>query len=228
VTVPRPGVMAPPNGRRDSGVSLIEVIVAIAVFAILGVALLSVGLSTKRVTEDTQQLTNVNEESRLAMERLARELRQASAILDVHLPASATDSTALTFWTDFNGNGATDLTAADPEVLTYRWRPTTGQLTLTANDSAGTAVTTPVLAANVTAFTVNVRSSLWTHDDNGDGITDWTELDAAGAPVGNANSVIDGPELDHVDSVAISITVLDGPHAQTYQTQVDLRNRNLS
>jgi type II secretory pathway pseudopilin PulG len=214
--------------RRDNGATLIEIIVAIAVFGLLGSALLTVVLSTNKVTESTRQMTNVNEESRLAMERLTRELRQANAVLDVHLPTDATDSTALTFWTDFDGNGGTDLNAADPEVLTYRWQPTTGQLTLTANDASGTAVTKPILAANVTAFTLSLRSSLWQHDLNGDGVTDWSELDASGAPVGNANGNLDAPELDHLDAVAISLTVLDGPYAQTYQTQVDLRNRNLS
>jgi type II secretory pathway pseudopilin PulG len=220
-------VGAAPGGSDDGG-TLIEIIVAIAIFGLLGSALLGVVLSTNKVTESTRQMTNVNEESRLAMERLTRELRQANAVLDVQLPASATDSTALTFWTDFDGNGTADLNAADPEVLTYRWDPNTGQLTLTANDASGTAVTKPVLAANVTAFTLSLRSSLWQHDLDGDGVTDWSELDASGAPVGNGNGTLDAPELDHLDAVAISMTVLDGPYAQTYQTQVDLRNRNLS
>jgi type II secretory pathway pseudopilin PulG len=220
-------VGAAPGGSDDGG-TLIEIIVAIAIFGLLGSALLGVVLSTNKVTESTRQMTNVNEESRLAMERLTRELRQANAVLDVQLPASDTDSTALTFWTDFDGNGTADLNAADPEVLTYRWDPNTGQLTLTANDASGTAVTKPVLAANVTAFTLSLRSSLWQHDLDGDGVTDWSELDASGAPVGNGNGTLDAPELDHLDAVAISMTVLDGPYAQTYQTQVDLRNRNLS
>jgi len=217
-------------GPRDTGGTLIEVIVAIALFGLLGSALLSVALSTKKVTESTRQMTTVNEESRLAMERLTRELRQANAVRDVHLPASPTDSTALTFWTDFNGNGAEDLNAADPEVLTYRWDPTTGQLTLTANDASGAAVTRPVLAANVTAFTLTLRSSLWQYDRSNprDGVTDWTELDASGAPVGDQNGTLDAPELDYLDAVGISMTVLDGPYAQTYQVQVELRNRNLS
>jgi hypothetical protein len=38
--------------------------------------------------------------------------------------------------------------------------------------------------------------------------------------------VPDTIELDLVDLVTISMTVLDGPHKQTYRTEVDLRNRN--
>jgi type II secretory pathway pseudopilin PulG len=211
---------------RDAGVSLVEVIVGIGLFGLLATILLGFALSTSRVADDTRRLGNVNEESRLAMERLTRELRQANAILDVDLPASPTDVAAFTFWTDFNGNGAQDLNAADPEVLTYRWNPTSQRLTLTANDASGTATTRPVLAASVTSFVFELRSSIWEYDANADGITSWAELDDAGAPVGNGNGVPDGAELDRIDLVAVSITVLEGTHEQSYSTEVDMRNRS--
>src|SRR5680860_344900 len=119
------GRVAARQEPRDAGVSLIEVLVAMGLFGVLGTLLLGLALSTSQVTDDVRTLTNVNEESRLAMERLTRELRQAATITAVRLPSSPTDTTALTFWTDFNGNGAQDLNAADPEVLTYRWNPVT-------------------------------------------------------------------------------------------------------
>lgn len=219
---------APRSGEdRDSGMSLVEILVGIGLFGLLGVVLLSVALATSRVTEDTRQLTNVNEESRLAMERLTRELRQATEVVAVQLPSGPADSTALTFWTDFNGNAVKDLNAADPEVLTYRWEPSTERLTLTANDPSGTAVTRSLLSANVSGFSVGLRSSRWQYDTNSDGTT-WNELDAAGPPAGNANGLPDGPEFALIDLVDVTMTVLDGPHAQTYTTQVDLRNRNLN
>lgn len=210
--------------QGDAGMTLIEVLVAMGLFGVLGSLLLGLALSTSRTTTDTRTLANVNEESRLAMERMTRELRQANAITAAQLPPSAT--TALTFWTDFNGNGSQDLGAADPEVLTYRWNPATSRLTLTANDASGTAVTRPVLAANVSSFTLDLRSSKWQYDTNADGATTWQELDASGPPVGNANALPDGPELNNIDLVVITMTVLDGAHAQTYTTKVDLRNRS--
>ena len=219
------GRVAAPQEPRDAGVSLIEVLVAMGLFGVLGTLLLGLALSTSQVTHDVRTLTNVNEESRLAMERLTRELRQAATITAVQLPSSPTDATALTFWTDFNGNGAQDLNAADPEVLTYRWNPVTNRLTLTVDDAGGTAVTRPVLAASVSSFTLRLRSSQWQHDSNGDGETTWQELDAAGAG-GNANGKPDGTELDNVDLVGLEMTVLDGVRAQTYMTRVDLRNRS--
>lgn len=208
---------------RDAGLSLVEVLVGMALFGVLGTLLLGLVLSTSRVTEDVRALSGINEESRLAMERLNRELRQAAAITAVRLPASPTDTTALTFWTDFDGNGVQDLNAADPEVMTYRWNPVSGRLTLTVNDATGTAVTRPVLAANVSGFTLGLRSSQWQHDLDGDGTT-WQELDAPTAG-GNGNGVPDGTELQQIDLVELRLTVLDGARAQTYSTHVDLRNR---
>ena len=213
---------------RDAGVSLVEVLVGIGLFVTLGALLLGLALSTGKVSTDTRALANASEESRLAMERMTRELRQSSGLTDVQLPGGS--STALTFWTDFNGNGAPDLNAADPEVITYRWDPVTSRLTLTANDATGTAVTRPVLAARVSRFDVDFQSSKWQYDKvvNGasDGVTTWQELDEAAPPVGNGNGRPDGQELAHLDLVQISMTVLDGARAQTYNTRVDLRNRN--
>lgn len=206
--------------RRDAGMSLIEVLVGMGLFAVMGTLLLGVALSTSRVSEDTRALTTMNERSRLAMERLTRELRQAQAIQVVKLPPAAT--TSVTFWTDFDGLPG-EGTIADPEVLTYTWDPSTKNLTLSAKGMTGAA---PVLATDVSSFTLGLRSSKWQYDANADGRTTWEELDAAGAPVGNANGLPDGPELDNIDLVEVSMTVQEGTRVQTYSTQVDLRNRN--
>ena len=78
-------------------------------------------------------------------------------------------------------------------------------------------------------FSVNLFSSLWAYDTSANSLpTTWLELDAAGPPIGNGNSVPDLAELERIDLVTVSMTVLDGSHAQTYSTQVDLRNRSQS
>ena len=210
---------------RDQGLGLVEVIVAMGLFGLLTTVLLGFVLGTSRVTEDTRMLSGVNEESRLAMERFARELRQARAITAYTRPAAPGDEVAFTFWTDFDGDGTKDLGVADPEVLTYRWTPDDNRLTLTANDADGSEVTRPVLAANVSRFDIELFSSLWEHDADGDGMTTWLELDAA---LGGNDGVPQTADLQYVDLVTVTMTVLDGPHRQTYRTEVDLRNRNQS
>jgi prepilin-type N-terminal cleavage/methylation domain-containing protein len=213
--------MVPP---KDAGFSLVELLVAMGLFGVLGSLLLGLALSTGNVTENVRALSNINEESRLAVERLSRELRQATQVTAVSLPSTSTDRTALTFWTDFDGNGAQDLNAADPEILTYEWDPQTDRLSLTVNDASGTSITRPLLAANVSALTLDLRSSEWRLDADGDGRTTWQELDVPAAG-GNGNGVPDGPELLELDLIGVTMTVLDGARAQTYTTRVDLRNR---
>jgi prepilin-type N-terminal cleavage/methylation domain-containing protein len=215
----------PVGAAKDAGFSLVELLVAIGLFGVLGTLLLGLALSTGNVTENVRALSNINEESRLAMERLSRELRQASQVTAVSLPATPTDRTTLTFWTDFDGNGAQDLTAADPEILTYGWDPENDRLSLTVNDVSGSSITRPLLATNVSRFTLDLRSSQWQLDADGNGRTTWAELDAP-ASGGNGNGVPDGAELLKLDLIGVSMTVLDGSRAQTYTTRVDLRNRS--
>ena len=210
--------------RRDAaGFTLVEVLVAMGLFGVLGTILLGTALASNTVTKETRAHTDVAEETRTAMERLVREMRQSSGLEGVHLSSGATDATWMTFWTDFNGDKAHTSNAADPEVLTYRWDPATGRLSLTAQTSISVE-TRPLLAAKVKTFDLLLRSSSWEYDANGDGSTTWEELDAS--PVGNHNNLPDDPELAYVDLVELTLVVDDGDATQTYRTQVDLRNRS--
>ncbi|MDP3894873.1 type II secretion system protein J [Nocardioides sp.] len=219
-----------PSHRRpplDAGMTMIEVLVAMGLFTVVGSLLLGFALSTADITDDIQASGDLTGEARIAMERMARELRQARAIDAVQFHSETVTTTAITFWTDFDGDGVRDLGAVDPEVLTYRWEPGTAQLTLTADDVDGTAITRPILAGNVQSFDLQLRSSLWQYDTSADGVaTTWTELDAAGAPVGNVNARPDGPELGLIDLVAVRLVVADGEASQTFSFQTDLRNRS--
>lgn len=213
------------KSRSDEGFTLIEMLVAMVLTGVIGAMLLGSTLDARKITTNAQKNSELTADVRRAMERLVRELRQAGTIDEVDLPATPTSPTAITFWADFNNDGQRDLDAADPEVLTYRFTPGTGQVTLTVNDAAGNAVTTPILAQNVTSFTLSLRSSQWQYDRNGDGIVDWSELDATPG-IGNNNGKPDGAELAHMDSVVIDVAVYRDGRRQTYHTQVDFRNRH--
>lgn len=208
---------------RSDGFTLIEMVVSIALFLLLSSVMLTMTLAVNRAVKDGRQFTNMNEQARVATERLSREMRQASEIRSAVLPVTAGGDTAVTFGVDFNANNIVEESVQDPEVITYRYDAANERLTLTANDEDGVAQTRPILSEEVTAFEFDFRSSMWQHDANGDGITAWQELDAS--PVGNRNGTLDGPELRHIDLVAFTLTVMDGQHAQTYQSLVGLRNQ---
>lgn len=223
----------------DRGFTLVEMIVAISMFSILIGLTMPAVLSARQSTDTSKQLNDANEEARLALNRMSRELRQASEISAATLfttgPYAAPGYVrAITFGVDFNGNGTIDPAAVDAEVLTYRFVPDPsgsgdGQIELVANDPAGVQVVRPILAGHVSDFSMQLRSSLWQCDANGDGKTTWQELDAnfAPCPSPDNNSILDANELRQVDSIVVGFTVFEGKHRQTYRAQIDLRNVGL-
>lgn len=214
---------------RDAGFTMIELLVGMVLLSILGTTLMGMALSMQKSTLDSQRNSDLLHETQLAMERLVRELRQAGTIDEVELPTTPTSPSAITFFADFDNDGSRDLDASDPEVLTYRFTPSTGKLTLTVDDADGNAITTPILAGNVTGFGLELRTSLWQYDRSvpPDGIVTWAELDATPG-VGDNDGVPDLAELKLIDSVVVTVSVADSGRNQTYRTQVDFRNRNQS
>ena len=211
-----------PRRRRDEGMSLVEVLVAMGLFGVLGTLLLGLAMSTSAVTQDTKSRTGVTGEARTALERMTRELRQSAGLDVVTLPGGG-PYTSFTFWTDFDGDGFRDQTATDPEVLTYCWSATTDKLTL--SDDADCSAARPVLAGEVSSLQLELDSSEWAYDANGNGTTSWQELDTKSG-LGNSNGRPDGAELLHIDLVGVTLTVQDGTGgAQTFHTLIDLRNR---
>lgn len=216
------------SATADDGFSMIELLVGMVLTSIIGALLLGSALGAQKVADNARLNSDLSTDVRRAMERLVRELRQAGTIDRIDLPTTPTGPTAITFWADFDNDRARDHDASDPEVLTYRYLPASGQITLSVDNADGTSVTTPILAENVHSFTLSLRSSQWQYDRNGDGIVDWSELDLAAAPVGNQNGVPDGAELSRIDSLVLSLHVGSAGRSQSYQTQVDFRNRHQS
>lgn len=211
---------------RDSGVSLIEVLVAIGLFGVLGTILLGLAISTGSITDDTRQVADIAEETRQGMERMSRELRQASKIADVSLPSPSApnDITRFTLLADFDGNGCIAANATDPERLTYVWDPVPKELTLTAT-VGNQQYSKLLLAAKVSNFEVELDSSSWEYDQNQNGTTTWQELDASS--IGNHDpDVFSEAELNHIDVVHLAMTATDGSHQIRYATDVDLRNQS--
>lgn len=224
--------------RRDSaGYTLVEMLVALVIFSVLGGIVMSTVLAARTTTDNTRLTSDLNEEARVALNRISRELRQAVALTDVQAAGGSAVTAAapaaarsFTFRADFDGDGVIEPTATDPEELTYSWNGS--QLLLSAADVSGTVVTSPVLAAHVTAFAIEFRSSLWQYDCDGINGTLWTELDRfpgagcapASANVGDNSGTLTAPELAHVDNVVIRLTVLQGSKRQDYRIQVDVRN----
>lgn len=225
----------------DEGFSLVEILVAVTLFSVLGGTLLATVLASKSSVAASRETHDLNEEARVALNRMSRELRQAKEITAVSAPVTIngiprpSGAVSVTFSVDFDGNGVIDASAVDPEVLTYKWDG--NKVLLIANDTSGSPVESPVLSGKVSNFKLDYFSSDYRRDCSPvDGRTHWLELDRYLATrnssgvcdsrpaTGHTPDAIDGTELPDLDSVTISLTVLEGSRRQDYRTQVDLRN----
>ncbi|NYD57667.1 prepilin-type N-terminal cleavage/methylation domain-containing protein [Nocardioides marinisabuli] len=204
---------------RDAGFSLVEMLVGMALFAVLGTLLLGFAIGTTGVADDVRADSNTSGEARLAVERMTRELRQASEIRSVTIDDEGR-VLAFTLGIDFDGQGGVEANAADdPEVLTYTWRPEERSLVLSGGgDSAD------VLAGGVVKADLRLRSSQWIHDTNGDGTTTWQEIDDSS--VSTSDDQLDAAELALIDLVSVELEVQDGDTTRQFVVQADMRNRD--
>lgn len=219
------------RGSDDSGLTLIELAVAMALIGTL-IGLIGTAVAgQQRTAKDVVEVNNLNEEARVMVNRISRELRQAKSIIAV---AGTDGKHGMTFAVDFNNNDVIDTGTSDPEELTYTYDGT--RVLLSAADDTGAVASLPVLSGVVNTFSLSYRSNLYLYDCNGDGETTWQELDAgcpavtapvakpAVPPKGNANGVLDGPELPYIDSIILAFTVAQEGKNQGYRTRIDLRN----
>lgn len=239
----------PGRSRDETGFTLVETLLAgtllLVVLSLVTTTVVQVADTTRRVRTDH----NLNEEARNSLNRMARELREATTLLYVANPDGTYDPTkvtALSLEADFNGDGctgnacpSTDVTN-NPETITYcfdpqatgankdnLWLIPTGLSTLPTTCQLPGAL--PILAGNVGGLKLSYRSSAYRYDVSpSDGVTTWQELDAAPPPTGDAggsDSNINTAALNGVDSLTIELRMRSGTRTQTYQTQVELRNK---
>ena len=238
------------RGTGDGGFTLVEMMVAMSLMLVVVASSMTVVITSQKATDTSRQVQNLNEEARQAMNRMARDLRESNALVTavnadgpLYTPTAVT---AVRFRGDYNGDGCTPspltataacpvaYSAGNPEDLTYCFDPALKQLYVIDNQASGVVpITTtsptcsggqPLLAGNVSGLQVAYRSQLYSYDTSPtDGVTSWRELDAAGAPVGDNNGLLDD-ELDDIDSLVLTVDMRDGSHSQQYRTQVDLRN----
>ena len=203
------------NGSADSGMTLVELLVASSLLLVLMALSFTTLLGVKDGAARTRTQHDLNEEGRNAMNRMVREIRQATAVTYAVNPDGpgydANALTALSLQADFNGDGciagvtittpscSTPLPSSptNPEKITYCFDPqgTAANraylwlipvgLTATPADCQLSG-SLPILAGNVGGFKVDYRSNEYRFDDTAPyGVTTWLELDDAAPPTGD-------------------------------------------
>ena len=245
--------------RRDSaedGFTLIELIVSMSVMMVLLAVTFSAVMASNSAVATTSQQQGLNEEARQAINRMARDLRQALRVttaVNPDGPAFSTSGlTAIRLAADFDGDGCIAgalptpapvppptclaYNGGNPEDISYCFEPATRQLYVIDNSAAGvvpvTAASTactggqPLLAGNVKAFAVQYRSNDY-HQDLDPSDGVTTWREVDDAgPPLGNRNGLLDTELASVDSVVLKATMELGGKAQVYRTHVDLRNRS--
>ena len=72
--------------RDDSGLTLVELLVSIVLISLIGTIVFTSVIATQRASESSRQVNDLNEEARLVLNRMSRELREAKRITAVINP----------------------------------------------------------------------------------------------------------------------------------------------
>jgi Tfp pilus assembly protein PilW len=198
--------------REEGGFSLIEMLTTILIMIVVFFALHSIFTMSLRVYSFGNDKAEASENARLGLERMEREIRQASLYdmpdpdPDYLFPPGGFASDSITFGNDLNGDGTTD---AGTEEITYSL-------------GGGEPVT---LLRNGEPMVEFVQDA----DDDGEALT-FEYMDEAGNPVAD-----DGDPLTDEEAaiqmvrikleVAVDRGIQEGPATQILTTNVDLRNR---
>jgi prepilin-type N-terminal cleavage/methylation domain-containing protein len=215
-----------PGARSQAGFTLVELMMAITVFASVSIGLYTVMLSAASGSRAARDVVDVSEEARLGFGRMVRDTREGKLIDSV-----SADLNSFEVHVDFDGdNVITPLpdtnSLGDVEELTYTYDPADKTLRLNdevlvrgvecATDSGGSCLPVFSFGSNRLEFDTSPK----------DGVTSWTELDQAPASsgVGNANDVLD-MELPLISNVSFALLVREGDAERDFYAEAQLRNQ---
>lgn len=222
------------SGQRQEGFTLIETLVAIALFSVLAAGFYSVMLSQVGGSERTRSVARIAEEARLGFNRMVRDAREGSELAaeDGCAPSDMQDGECFNVKVDFDGDEAFDNPnpSGDYENLTFSYDAGEDAIEIVVCDDSGNCKE-EVLIENVqpTAgsdiFTFS--SNLLQYDTDGNGLTSWPELDTAAGDVGNGNGELDVGEWQYLSNVAfaLEITGEDEDDVTRFFSEAQLRNK---
>ena len=216
--------------REESGFTLVEILVALSIFAFVSVGFYMSVFSTQRGADLTRDVADNAAEARLGFSRMVRDTREARSI-------RATGPNSFEIDVDFDYNGVVAQPPAvnsqgDYEQLVYTYTPASGTITLSPRGQAGEVlmrgvdcVLTGATCADVFTYTSNRLEYDW----NRDGVTTCLELDQAVnqgvVGVGNGNNQCDSGEWNTISNVAFALQVESGDSSESFRAEAQMRNQ---
>jgi len=195
--------------RDERGFTLVELMVAVMLFAIIVTTLYSLVFSGVGGSDTSRDVVRISEEARLGFARMVRDAREADGI------QSAT-ATSFTVRIDFNADGDTGDT---DEVETFAFQTSTGQVTL--NGELLMEGVEQVAGLDPFSYSANQLD----FDSNADGEATWQEVDnSPDLAGGNENGVLDGGEFPYLTNISFALRIAEGDRATAFYGEAQLRN----
>lgn len=213
--------------RNDSedGFSLIEVLVAIALFSVVSIGFYSVMLSTVRGSDTTESVVRISEEARAGFNRMIRDTREAEVL-------TYSEPNRFGIRTDFNNDGLIQSpnTSGDYENLIYE-RVGNRIVVKTAEDGPESTLIEGVQPLPGRSGVFTYTSNLLEYDWNGDGVTTCGELNEAsgthsvlGVGDNDPNGRCDDGEHQFLANVDFAFQVVESNQRSSFFAQAQLRN----
>jgi Tfp pilus assembly protein PilV len=205
--------------RDEAGYSIIELLVACLLFALISAGFYQVMHAQARTADTTRTMSRIADEARLGFNRMIRDVREADSIAWI-----SSDQNQFTIYVNYNGDSyyQDPNPVGDNEVLTYTYDPVAETVTLCAalTYSSCNASNSEILmsgveqigTAQVFAFSSSVLDYDW--DDSGD--TTWQEVDAASNSthnilgVGDDDGSLDAPEFPYLTTITFAMCAREG------------------
>ena len=205
--------------RSDqSGFTLVEMLTAMMIFAVVSVGFYSVMFAVVRGSDDARSVAAVSEEARAGLNRMIRDTREGSELL-----AAESDSFTVRVNFENDGLGPQDLTYSKfgDRILLDGEELVDGVDCLRQGDS-------PSNPCQQDVFTYSSDRLQYDWDKNG--ITTWQELDASASSthgvvgVGNNDGVLN-VELEFLSNVTFALAVSENDANSRFIAEAQLRNR---
>ena len=215
--------------RNDQGLTLIELLTAIVIFAILSVSFYQVLFMQTRGSETARSVAEIADEARPGFNRMVRDTREGDLI-------SAASPTAFTVKVNFDGDSFYEMPngAGDAEILTYAYDEAAGTVTLNGETLMSGVDCLPADVEGPCSRDVfSSSSNLLEYDWNDDGRTTWQEIDETACAshgiveVGDCDTppTLDASELPYLNIVSFALDVHAADESTEFVGVAQLRNR---
>lgn len=198
---------------NEQGFTLIEILVAMSLFAVLSIGFYSVLLAGVRNSDLTESIVDISEEARFGFNRMVRDTREALRIVDIQVGPG--DSVSYTIEVDFDFDGDIEPAAGEVEIFAYD----SATDTILLNGELLVQGVTPVVGSPVFDFSSNLLQ--FETDAARDGVATWQEVDET---AGNGDTFLNASEFAFLTNVTYAFEVTSGDRTTEFYSEAQLRN----